>query len=379
MARARTPHHTTASSSPSPSPTSTTRDRLYALVRDHLADHPDNLLAAYIASQHTRSRPSRPQPLLGATLHHFPPTLHHLPPTPHHLPPTPAPPPVPPRLPPWLPPPWPPPRGPRRRRHPLSARPTRRALDGDLHRLPARRIRRHAVVGRSTTRSPPRSSAAWSPARILGAVQAFGLGRSGPPARQWISATALGLMAWARLGAALVDYGPASPRSSSQGAVSRARRRCRAGHPASKVAVRADSSSPGLPRSPLIWAVGWAVTTSIGVQVDDQFTVFGSSGATHRHRHCTCRCSQPRPAIDRTVLINRPQGALMTLPHRLRHRPGRPPRRRAARRSRRMTSSLVNRSGRRGSSPAPGSSPATPPILRLHHGSPPTPTSFTSA
>ena len=28
-----------------------------------------------------------------------------------------------------------------------------------------------------------------------------------------------------------------------------------------------------------IWAVGWAVTTSAGIQVDEQFTVFGSSGA----------------------------------------------------------------------------------------------------
>jgi len=29
-------------------------DRLDALVRDHLADHPDNVLAAWIAALHTR-------------------------------------------------------------------------------------------------------------------------------------------------------------------------------------------------------------------------------------------------------------------------------------------------------------------------------------
>ena len=29
-------------------------DRLDALVRDHLADHPDNVLAAWIAAMHTR-------------------------------------------------------------------------------------------------------------------------------------------------------------------------------------------------------------------------------------------------------------------------------------------------------------------------------------
>jgi hypothetical protein len=28
-----------------------------------------------------------------------------------------------------------------------------------------------------------------------------------------------------------------------------------------------------------IWAIGWAVTTFIGVHVDLQFTVFGSAGA----------------------------------------------------------------------------------------------------
>ena len=28
-----------------------------------------------------------------------------------------------------------------------------------------------------------------------------------------------------------------------------------------------------------IWAVGWAVTYAFGIQVDDQFTIFGSSGA----------------------------------------------------------------------------------------------------
>ena len=34
-------------------------DLLDALVRDHLADHPDNLLAAWIATQHTQ-HPPRP-------------------------------------------------------------------------------------------------------------------------------------------------------------------------------------------------------------------------------------------------------------------------------------------------------------------------------
>jgi hypothetical protein len=28
-----------------------------------------------------------------------------------------------------------------------------------------------------------------------------------------------------------------------------------------------------------IWAIGWAVSTAIGIQVDDRYTIFGSSGA----------------------------------------------------------------------------------------------------
>jgi hypothetical protein len=30
---------------------------------------------------------------------------------------------------------------------------------------------------------------------------------------------------------------------------------------------------------PLLWALGWTVTTAIGVSVDSQFYVFGASGA----------------------------------------------------------------------------------------------------
>ena len=30
---------------------------------------------------------------------------------------------------------------------------------------------------------------------------------------------------------------------------------------------------------PIVWALGWVVTTSIGIAVDQQFIVFGASGA----------------------------------------------------------------------------------------------------
>ena len=33
------------------------------------------------------------------------------------------------------------------------------------------------------------------------------------------------------------------------------------------------------PDMPLLWALGWTVSTFIGVSVDNQFAVFGASGA----------------------------------------------------------------------------------------------------
>jgi hypothetical protein len=112
---------------------------------------------------------------------------------------------------------------------------------------------------------------------ILGAAQSFGLGRSGPPAWQWISATAIGLMVGLGIGAAAVNYATDLTALVIQGAVT-------------GLVVGAAQAIPLRPRLgtlaygwpaalAVIWAVGWAVTTSIGVQVDDQFTVFGSAGA----------------------------------------------------------------------------------------------------
>jgi hypothetical protein len=34
-----------------------------------------------------------------------------------------------------------------------------------------------------------------------------------------------------------------------------------------------------VPTLSALWALGWAVTTAIGVDVESQYTVFGSSGA----------------------------------------------------------------------------------------------------
>ena len=110
-----------------------------------------------------------------------------------------------------------------------------------------------------------------------------------------------------------------------QGADLRARRRHRPGRrPAA--AARAAGPSPGRVALAAIWAAGWAVTTAVGVEVDQQFTVFGSSGAL---------VVTALTAVLPSSLVNRANGsARHDPPRRLRHRPGRPPRRRAARRPR---------------------------------------------
>ena len=54
---------------------------------------------------------------------------------------------------------------------------------------------------------------------ILGAVQAWGLGTNGPPARPWITATAVGFTVGLGAGAALVDYGTSIGDLVVQGAI----------------------------------------------------------------------------------------------------------------------------------------------------------------
>lgn len=109
---------------------------------------------------------------------------------------------------------------------------------------------------------------------VLGVVQSWGLGPGGPPARRWISATTTGLAVGLAAGTAVVDYGTSLGDLVTQGAI------C-------GLAVGAAQASllPGrlrylwAPALSALWALGWAITSSIGVDVETQYTVFGSSGA----------------------------------------------------------------------------------------------------
>ena len=109
---------------------------------------------------------------------------------------------------------------------------------------------------------------------VLGAVQSWGIGPAGPPPRRWIAATTAGLTVGLTAGSAVVDYGTSLGDLVIQGAI------C-----GLAVGVAQAALLPGragylwAPALSALWALGWAITSSIGVDVETQYTVFGSSGA----------------------------------------------------------------------------------------------------
>jgi len=112
---------------------------------------------------------------------------------------------------------------------------------------------------------------------ILGAAQSWAMGRGGPPALQWIAATAIGLTAGFGVGSAVVDYHTSLAALIVQGAISGL-----AVGIAQALVLRHRLGRLALvwPAAlPVVWALGWVVTTSIGIAVDQQFIVFGASGA----------------------------------------------------------------------------------------------------
>jgi hypothetical protein len=112
---------------------------------------------------------------------------------------------------------------------------------------------------------------------VLGAIQVWAMGPARPRPMAWILATAAGLMGGVAAGAALVDYQTDLASLVAQGAVTGA-------------VVGIAQAIVVVPRLGVLafawpvflsgtFATGWAVTTSAGIDVDQQFTIFGSSGA----------------------------------------------------------------------------------------------------
>lgn len=112
---------------------------------------------------------------------------------------------------------------------------------------------------------------------ILGAAQSWGLGRSGPPALQWIAATAVGLAAGFGVGSAVVDYQTSLTALIVQGAISGLAvgiaQTFVLRHRIGRLALAWPAALAGA------WALGWVVTATAGIAVDQQFIVFGASGA----------------------------------------------------------------------------------------------------
>jgi hypothetical protein len=112
---------------------------------------------------------------------------------------------------------------------------------------------------------------------VLGAMQVWALGQARPHLIPWVTATAVGLMAGVAMGAALVDYQTDVGSLVIQGAVSGA----------AVGLAQAVVLVPQLGALAAAWslylsgtfALGWATTTWAGIDVDQQFTIFGSSGA----------------------------------------------------------------------------------------------------
>lgn len=112
---------------------------------------------------------------------------------------------------------------------------------------------------------------------ILGSVQAWALRPNRVAAGPWIGATAAGLAVGLGVGAAVVDYGTSMGDLAVQGAVCGLTVGL-----AQAVVLRARVGAIAflwVPALGAVWALGWTVTTAIGVDVESQYTVFGSSGA----------------------------------------------------------------------------------------------------
>jgi hypothetical protein len=110
---------------------------------------------------------------------------------------------------------------------------------------------------------------------VIGTAQAV-LSRRRLDPRRWIPATTIGMGLGLLLGAAAVDYRTSLTDLMLMGAITGLLLG------AAQTAVlprRTRSRWAWAAAMPVVWALGWAATTLIGVNVDAQFTVVGLSGA----------------------------------------------------------------------------------------------------
>ncbi len=134
---------------------------------------------------------------------------------------------------------------------------------------------------------------------ILGAVQSFA--SPALPRLSWIAATAIGLSGGLAIGATVVDFDTSLGALAVQGAI------CGASIGLAQATVLTRSTTLGRRRSALwvpflaaCWALGWTITTSAGVDVERQYTVFGASRRNRRHRPDGDPAPHPPPTVTVT-------------------------------------------------------------------------------
>jgi hypothetical protein len=132
------------------------------------------------------------------------------------------------------------------------------------------------VVGRVDSAGPAITGGAITGA-ILGLAQWLGMRRTGPSPVAWIIATAVGFAVGLGLGAAAAGYETDAGSLATQGLI------CGAVIGAAQAAVlfrrlgRIVLAWPAVLAG--LWALGWTITASAGIDVEAQYTSFGASGA----------------------------------------------------------------------------------------------------
>ena len=132
------------------------------------------------------------------------------------------------------------------------------------------------VVGRVDSPAPAIAGGGITGA-ILGLAQWLGMRRTGPSPVAWITATAVGFAVGLGLGAAAAGYDTDTDALALQGAI------CGAVIGTTQAAVLYRQLGRIVLAWPAylagLWALGWTITTSAGIDVEAQYTSFGSSGA----------------------------------------------------------------------------------------------------
>jgi hypothetical protein len=176
------------------------------------------------------------------------------------------------------------------------------------------------IVGRVDSPAPAIAGGAITGA-ILGFVQWIGMRRTGPSPLAWIIATACGFAVGLGIGAATVRYrtdlGSLVTQGVICGAVVGVAQAAVLHRVLGRIAVLWPAATAGS------WGLGWATTSTAGIDVDAQYTVFGSSGAL---LVAALSCALPiQLAHRRQGTANARNRLVATVPPadvRRRHRPG---------------------------------------------------------